>query len=80
MPMTRIIVRNVTGPYRLGLSGYAKFDVDVDGGQYGTFDPFVASLCDQAEKQGFQVDVTWRETRFGREIVKGGARKAEAAA
>jgi len=81
MPTTRVIIRNViayhVGPWHAPIN---KFTVNVDGQQYSTFDAFVASLCDQAAKQGFEVDVIWRDTRYGREIVKGGARRAEAAA
>jgi hypothetical protein len=82
MPTTRIRVWNVAGPYHVGQRPpyLTKFDVNADDAQYGTFDPFVASLCEQAGKQKFLVEVTWRDTRYGREIVRGGARKSEEAA
>ncbi len=84
MPTTTIHVYRVN-PYIVTSHG-DKFLIDsrtqggIPNGQYQTWDPLVASLCDQASKQSFAVDVTWRDTRYGREIVRGGARKSEAAA
>lgn len=45
---------------------------------YETFDALKASLCDQAAKQGFPIELTWKDSRYGREIVS--VKKVEAAA
>ncbi len=87
MPTTTIRVYSVRSthvgqrpPYLEKFQIMSCTEAGIPNGQYGTFDPFVASLCDQAAKQQFAVDVTWRDTTYGRDIIKGGARRSEEAA
>lgn len=74
MPITIIRVAEVRE--RPVKGGYLKYDIlpavhwgTPHAATYETFDPMKASLCQRAAELDFPVEILWKDSRYGREIV-----------
>ena len=74
--VTRVFKRDTIkrGLHRYDVSGqHAK-----GGNIYSTLDAWKASLCEQARRQNTPIEIGWRDTRYGPEIVTATFPKAQA--
>ena len=74
MPTSRVKVLKVPTPLPTSRPGKSAwlFDCENERGfleQYHTVSPLFASLLDRAHAKNFWVDVVWKDTRYGRDVV-----------